>query len=220
MENKDKARDDLQDILHDREYQIYYEDNRSFIEIWWDKLIEWFRELLSNWFSSLNPSNGFAELVLIIIIGTVILLTAVGSILFLRSMKRKRAFQNHRPLQSMNELEWSVTKHLLEADKQEKADNYAAATRHIFLALLLHFHENNWLIARVWKTNWEYYDELQQTDPTRAKAFYKLANMFDEVVYGERTIKGHEYTEYRKEALTWLNRSSEEAKLGTSMKEG
>ncbi|PAV28453.1 hypothetical protein CIL05_16065 [Virgibacillus profundi] len=209
MENPVKAKEDLQEILNQREYQIYYEDNRNFLEIWWDNIKAWFRDLLADWLSGFEPSNGFADTLLIILIGVVFLLAIFGIFLVLRSVKRKKALQEHQPFQSLNEMEWSVERHLKEAEKQEQAENYSLATRHQFLAVLLYFHERQWLQAHVWKTNWDYFAELQRKDKQRAEAFYELARMFDEAVYGKRKIEQKEYQNYREKALKWLGETDE-----------
>ncbi|WP_196493777.1 DUF4129 domain-containing protein [Ornithinibacillus caprae] len=206
MENIDKAKSEIEEILNNREYQVYYEDQRSIFDIWWDKLSAWFGDLLSKLFADLNPSSGFADTLLILLIGVVILLIAVAIFLSIRLIRRKRVFQEHQPLLSKSEMEWSVNRHLKEAEKHEEMGDYSTATRHIFLALLLYFHEKEWLIAQVWKTNWEYFDELQKSNTNRASAFYRLAHLFDEVVYGERNLEEKEYIAYRQDALKWIHR--------------
>jgi len=209
MENPDKAREDLQEILNQREYQVYYEDNRNFLQIWWDNIKAWFRDLLSEWLSGMEPSNAFADTLLVILIGAIILLTLFVLFLVIRSIQRRRALQEHQPFQSLNEMEWSVESHLKEVEKQQHAGNYSLATRHQFLAVLLYFHEQKWLKAHVWKTNWDYFAELKRYDKERAEAFYELARIFDEVFYGKRTIKQKEFEMYREKAMKGLRDSNE-----------
>jgi len=204
MQSPDKAREELEEILNQKEYQDYYEDQRNFIQIWWDKLKQWFGELLSDLFSGFNPSSDFADTVLVIIIGVAVLLACLVGFLIFRSVKRKRTFNTHQPLQSVDEMEWSVTEHLKEAKRQEREENYSLATRHQFLALLLYFHERKWLEAHVWKTNWDYVNELKREDKQKAEAFYELARIFDEAFYGKRKIKHEEYLSYQKKVQKWL----------------
>src|SRR5690625_491519 len=204
MQSPDKAREELEEILNQKEYQDYYEDQRNFIQIWWDKLKQWFSELLSDLFSGFNPSIDFADTVLVIIIGVAVLLACLVGFLIFRSVKRKRTFNTHQPLQSVDEMEWSVTEHLKEAKRQEREENYSLATRHQFLALLLYFHERKWLEAHVWKTNWDYVNELKREDKQKAEAFYELARIFDEAFYGKRMIKHEEYLSYEKKVQKWL----------------
>lgn len=209
MESPAKAKEELNDILNQREYQIYYEDNRNFLEIWWDNIKMWFRDLLSEWLSGLEPSNGFADTLLVILIGAVIILILSGIFLILRSVRRKRALRDQQPFQSLNEMEWSVGRHLKEAEKHANDGNYSLAARHQFLAVLLYFHEREWLKAHVWKTNWDYFAELQQKDKKRAEAFYELARIFDEAVYGKREIEQTIYQNYREKAHRWLEETDE-----------
>src|SRR5690625_1515879 len=100
MENPDQARERLEEILSQREYQVYYEENRNFLQILWDRLTTWFMDLLNEWFSGLEPSNAFADTLLVILIGVVILLAVVVIFLVLRSIRRKQAAKEYQPFQS------------------------------------------------------------------------------------------------------------------------
>lgn len=213
MENIDDAREKLQDILNQQEYQVYYEDNRSFIEIWWDNAKAWIMEQLAKIFSSFEPSNGMANGILIGIIVIVIALIALVLFLVLRKGKKRHALQDHQPLQSKNEMNWSFQQHISEAKKQEKEANYAVACRHTFLALLLYFHEQQLLKARIWKTNWDYFEELRKGNQDRADQFNHLALLFDEVVYGDRVMNRNEYIHYRDQAMKLLEEKADDTSM-------
>lgn len=208
--NADKAAKQLQEILDQNEYQMYYEDDRNFLQIWWDRLTNWIGEQLAELFSGLEPSSGFADLVLFVVIAAVLIL--IGMVVFqrVRRSRRSRGFTEYKPLQSLNEAKWAFTDHLEAARKQEESENYTDAVRHTFLSLLLYFHETGRLKARNWKTNWEYLTELQQVDRQLADSFHQLAFVFDEVVYGERILEKDEYIHYRDEAFKWLHDGSRE----------
>lgn len=205
MENPDKAREGLKEILNQREYQIYYEENRNFLQILWDRITTWFQELLAEWLLGLDPSNAFADTLLVILIGAVILLAIVVLFFAVRSVRRKRATRDYQPFQSEDELEWSAAQHLREAEKLAGEGDYSLGIRHQFLALLLYFHDLELLKAHVWKTNWDYFAELQKKDKQRAEAFYELARTFDEAVYGERAMEKKEYENYRENVRRWMN---------------
>lgn len=211
MENPDKARKELEEILSQKEYQAYYDESQNIVQEWWSKFKRWFQDVLSDLFSDFEPSNGLADTLLVVMIGAIILLAIVVGFIVIRSIKRKRSLQRHQPFQSTNEMEWSVAEHLKKAERYENEGHYSLATRHQFLALLLHFHEENWLEAHVWKTNWDYVNELQQTDQQRAEAFNELARTFDEAFYGKRKIKHQEYTDYRKKVNQWLGQNEKHA---------
>jgi hypothetical protein len=115
-----------------------------------------------------------------------------------------------KPLQHLAEKDWSYKDHLAESQKLEEKEDYSLAVRHLFLALLLNFHEREWLQARKWKTNWEYYEELQKVNKEWAEQFYSLALKFDEAAYGEREIKHEEFIPYKQTAMKWLNENHQE----------
>ncbi|MFD1360635.1 DUF4129 domain-containing protein [Lentibacillus salinarum] len=205
MTDTDKARDELRSILDQDAYQIYHEDNRNFLEIWWNRLTDWIGEQLSKLFSGLEPSSGFAEIVLFVIMMAVLILIGVAVVRHVRHSRRGRGFTEYKPLQSLNKTKWTVADHLQAAWRQEATEHYTDAARHVFLALLLSFDEKGWLKAGKWKTNWEYAAELQQVNQQLADSFYQFASVFDRAVYGEQHLENDDYHRYRDEALKWID---------------
>ncbi|KOP82514.1 DUF4129 domain-containing protein [Cytobacillus solani] len=209
-----KARDELEEILKEREYQAYYDDSKGLISIWWEKVKDWFADLLADLFPSFAPSSAAAGPILIGIIVIMIISLGVIAFFIFRNRKRNRMLHDHKPLQSMNEMNWSFQRHLSESQKHEANGEYTLATRHLFLALLLYFHEKEWLVARIWKTNWEYYDELRKVNQEWADQFYHLARLFDEVTYGKHNIQIEEFLQFRITAMKWLENSEEIREFG------
>lgn len=208
MEDANKARNELQSILSSREYQVYYRP-KGFLETWWEHAKEWLAQKLAKLFPSIEAAGNAAGAILIIIIAVVIILVAWVLFLIIRHGRRNRILKNQKPLQSVCEIHWSSHRHLDEARRQEALNEYSLSTRHLFLALLLYFHKKNWLDARIWKTNWDYYDELRKIDLQEAAQFYRLAQIFDEVTYGERTVSKEEYVQFKQEAMKWLGERRE-----------
>ncbi len=202
MLDENRARDELENILQQDEYTVY--QRRTFSDVWWEKAKRWITELLEKLFPAYEATSSVAGLILISLILIVIALLAVIAFFIVRRTVRVRKFKDHRPMQA-NEADWSYKMHLSEAFKQQNVNEYSLATRHLFLALLLYFHENKWLEARIWKTNWEYYDELNKVNRDWAQQFYKLARTFDEVTYGERRVTEEEYVQFRQEVMSWLD---------------
>ncbi|WP_243291785.1 DUF4129 domain-containing protein [Bacillus sp. FJAT-47783] len=203
MIDADKARGELEHILHKKEYTVY-DRNDSMIDSWWNDFNDWVFDQLEKWLPDLSPTSSTASIVTIGLLMTIIVIFLV--ILFFVARRMRHSFQHsmNKPLQSLNEIQWSSKQHLTEAHRQEQLENYSLSIRHMFLALLLHFHEKEWLEAKIWKTNWDYYDELRRVDQTGADHFFDLALIFDEVTYGEKSIDKGEYVEYRKRVMKWL----------------
>ncbi|WP_047983930.1 DUF4129 domain-containing protein [Ornithinibacillus californiensis] len=213
MTDLDQARDKIEDILNEREYQIYYEDNRNFLEKWWDSVVEWFQELIASIFNSLEPSNGLASGLVIIMVIVVIVLVVLAIYFLVRNYRRKREFQDSEPLYHNHEKDWTYREHLVEANKLEQKGSYQLAIRHMFLALLLHFHQRGFVEARIWKTNWEYYEELKKLQKERAESFYQLARSFEDVVYGEQTVGSELYVSYKTAVMRWIEEQLENDKV-------
>lgn len=210
MTDLDQARDKIEKIIHTDEYQIYYEDNRNFIERWWDSVLEWLEELLGKVFGSLAPANGLATGVMVIMTVVVIILVVSTVFFLVRSYRRKLHYHERKSLYTKEEKDWTYLDHLSEASKNEGEENLQLATRHLFLALLLNFHEKGFVEARIWKTNWEYYEEIKQLENDRAENFYKLASIFDAVVYGEQLVNKASYVSYKNSIMKWITEPDQE----------
>ncbi|SDM58427.1 DUF4129 domain-containing protein [Sediminibacillus halophilus] len=203
MENTD-AKQELEKILQQDEYQAYQEESKNFLQVWWEKVKDWVAGHLSDWFNSLTPSSGAADAILLLIIVLVVVGLVIGIVLWSGRVKRSQRFRDIAPLQGIHERQWSYRRHLSEVRKQEGEAAYPEAARHLFLAVLLYFHEREWLETRIWKTNWDYYEELRKGDQQKAEQFYQLALLFEEVTYGNRRLEQDEYDAYRSQAINWL----------------
>lgn len=208
MQNLKDPRDELKDILNKREYRVYYDHSKSWFEIWWEKAKQWIAQKLSKLFPSFEATNSAAVPVLIGVIVVVVILLALTLFFIFQNVRRNRIFRNQKPLQSIKEIDWSFGQHLSEARRQESLEEYTLSTRHLFLAILLYFHDKGWLEAKIWKTNWEYYEELLKINKQAADEFYQLAALFDEVTYGEQLVQKDEYLQFRAIVMRWLEESN------------
>jgi esterase/lipase len=208
--NESNARDELQDILNDREYTVYQPEEQGFFQSLWEKIRDAVIDWLNNLFPEYQVTQGSGTVITLVLV--ILGLAALGIVLFLvsRNVINKRKFANQKPLQHLAEKDWSYRDHLEESQHREEAEDYSLAVRHLFLALLLYFHEKEWLQARKWKTNWEYYEELQKVNTEWAEQFYSLALKFDEAAYGERRIVREEFIPYKETAMKWLNENHQE----------
>lgn len=205
MLDPNKARETLEEILNRKEYKKYQSDSKGLIETWWERAKEWMADQLAKLFPSMETASSASGPVLITLIVVVVLLILSFTFLLVRNSRRNRVYREKKPLQSIKEMNWTYQKHLLEAKNQEQQGDYSLSTRHLFLALLLFLHEKEWLEARIWKTNWEYYEELRKVHQNRADQFFTLAHVFDEVTYGERKINDEEYSKFSREINQWLD---------------
>lgn len=196
MFDPNQAREELEKILRQREYQIYYEE--TIIEHWWNKAKEWLAEKLIRLFPSYETVDSLANLLLIGIIILVITLFIIAITLIVRHRYRKRKYRERPLFSTGKELDWTYHQHLEEAVNLEKQLNFSKATRHMFLVLLLYFHEKGWLEVKFWKTNWEYYDDIRKVNKTLANQFYHIARVFEDVTYGEYEIEQKEYENYKR----------------------
>lgn len=210
MLDPNRAQDALKDILNKKEYRVYYNNTKGWLEIWWGKAKEWIANLLATLFPSIESASGAALPVLIAIIIVVIILLALTALFIFRQVRRNRMLRNQKPVQSMKEINWSFQRHLSEARKLETLEEYTLSTRHLFLAILHYFQEQEWLEERIWKTNWDYYDELRRINQQYADLFFNFAAFFDEVTYGERKVQKEEYIQFRTDVMKWVEERGKE----------
>jgi hypothetical protein len=180
---------------------------------WWDRAKDWMAEQLENLFPSIDSVSRASGPILISIIVVVIILFALSAFFLIRNSRRNRLLRKQKPLQARKDINWTYQKHLDEAEKHERYNDYTLSTRHLFLALLLYFHEKGLLEARIWKTNWDYYDELRKVNSQKAELFFKLARFFEEVTYGERKVQKDEYWHFHNQARHVLSDKEEENRL-------
>ncbi|GAE29693.1 DUF4129 domain-containing protein [Halalkalibacter hemicellulosilyticus] len=206
----ERARERIAEILDGREYTVYYEETRTLLErvisIVWEWLIEFIIELLP----AMRASHEAANLVVIglVIVGTIALIVAL--IFVARYLQRKRRFQDLPPIRSENEMKWSSQMHFQQLKVQEERGNDTQALRHLFLGFLLYFHEQSWLEARIWKTNWEYVYELEKVDKETSALFRDVALLFDRVTYGNVRVKNEEYLHYKEVVMAWIQSNQDE----------
>lgn len=205
MADVSDARNQMQDILNQREYQMYYEDHRNFLEVWWDRFKTWLGDLLNDLFPSFGTSSSFSRVVLFLVVLVVIAL--IGFLVYKRIKKAedRAGLHIYPPFMSGLEKEWTYKDHLQHARTKEESQNYTEATRHLFLALLLYSHEKELLQARSGKTNWDYVAEIGQENEQYADLFFQLALTFDKTVYGKYILQHDEFKLFRDNVMTLLD---------------
>ncbi|WP_040208931.1 hypothetical protein [Neobacillus jeddahensis] len=204
MVDRNKAREDLEEIINKREYTVYYDQPSGIIQTWWVNAKEWIATHLEKWFPAVESAKGASEAILIVLMVIVVMLFILAAFFIIRNMKRNRLLRKPKPLQTRQERNWTYQRHLEEAYRMESSGEYSLSTRHLFIALLLSFHERGWLEMKIWKTNWDYYDELGRVNQQCAKQFFDLASFFDEVTYGETVVQREEYLQFRSGVVKWL----------------
>ncbi|WP_416147259.1 DUF4129 domain-containing protein [Salipaludibacillus sp. HK11] len=197
----DDAKKKLEEIISEQEYQVYQDDSEGFLQSIINDVLTWLADRLS---FSFGGSEGFTGIVSVIVVLLIVILLGFILIKVGRVVTRKKMNRTTKPLDQMLEIDWSYHDHLKAADEQENAGEYTIATRHMFLALLLYFHDLRWLEAKVWKTNWEYYEELRGVNAKAADFFYHFVLFFDQITYGKRIVTKAEFTDYRSETMKWL----------------
>ncbi|KUP08282.1 hypothetical protein Q75_03055 [Bacillus coahuilensis p1.1.43] len=203
MLNEEQAKKELEEILQQKEYTKYYEQN-VFDEIW-GKLGNWLAEFFEKFGVTINPTGEVATstVIFVLFIGIAILLILL--IIGINRRLRKRRFSETRPIHTDDDMKWSYKRHLEEASYLEENEEWSSAVRHMFLALLLFYHEKTWLEAKVWKTNWDYYDELTSFNLQLAKEFFEAALLFEEVTYGEHQLEKKQYSGFKENIVRNLH---------------
>lgn len=193
MLNENDAKKEIQEILNTREFKMYEAKEPNIIQKWWSAVKEWIVEQIIKWFPSVEKAEGIADTVMVVTLLVVVLILIIVTFLLVRNRVNKQRYKEKAPLVHKHEMDWTSDMHVKAAEKYEHAEDYSLATRHLFLGLLLYLHEKNLLEAKIWKTNWEYYEELRKEDDILAREFQQIAQDFEDVAYGHMEMSKDEY---------------------------
>ncbi|UOQ49209.1 DUF4129 domain-containing protein [Gracilibacillus caseinilyticus] len=199
MSDYQKEREQLKKILQQDEYQVYQQDNRSIIEKIYDHISSWISDLLDNMFQSFEPGSTAGNIIVVVLVISLAVILVLGILTFTTFMVRRKKWSSYQPFLKNTELSWDYQQHMRMVATYEAEANYQLAIRHQFLALLLRLEEYHLLTIQQWKTNREYYEELNKRDRHIASSFYRLAVQFEHVTYGEKTVQQTDYLKYQEQ---------------------
>ncbi|UOQ84199.1 DUF4129 domain-containing protein [Gracilibacillus salinarum] len=217
MSDYQKEREQLEKILQQDEYQVYQQDNRSIIEKIYDRISNWLSDLLDNLFQSFVPGSTTGNIIVVVLVISIAVILILGILAFTTFMVRKKKWSSYQPFEKDAELAWDYHQHMQMAATYETEANYPLAIRHQFLAMLLRLEEYQLLTIQQWKTNREYYEELNSRDRPIASSFYQLALQFEHATYGEKTVQQTDYAKYQKQTdrlTTHIGHQQVHKKLG------
>lgn len=204
MSSYESERSQLNDILNQREYQIYYEDHRGLIQRIWDFIKEWIGNFLNILFESFDPNTTLGNTIITSLMVVLLVLIIIGLFVTIMIFMRRRRLKNIRPLGNTTIPDLGWQDHQEAAKKYAHVADYPLATRHQFLAFLLFLNHVNWLEAKRWKTNWEYYDELRGKQKELAEDFYQFALFFEQTTYGEQQVMQQDFEPYQTKINQWI----------------
>ncbi|MHB8126110.1 MAG: DUF4129 domain-containing protein [Desulfitobacteriaceae bacterium] len=195
MKPLDSLREDLQGILATKEYQLYYHENQNILLDLLKRLKNWLYSILKAIFPQADFAQRTSEWLSygIAILG-VLLFFLLLFLLLARFVRQGRV--NPKRAGISKRLTRTVQQHLAEAHRLTEQTEYSLALRHLFLGFIVYLDQNQWIEARAWKTNWEYYAELMDHAPQLANSFNTLAIRFEETMYGGRSIAMADYWSY------------------------
>lgn len=178
------------------EYQVYYQTHKNFLLEWFNRFKNWLIHILKKLFPNLHVNDKTLEWVSYGIMAAVVIIFLFLVVKVILKLVQERRYYT-RPIHSNEDLHVSSQNHLNEAHHLAQKGDFRLALRHVFLSFILYLDENELITAKPWKTNWEYYDELNEQNKELADEFYLLALKFDEAIYGGRVINMDDYLSYR-----------------------
>ncbi|AFQ45240.1 DUF4129 domain-containing protein [Desulfosporosinus meridiei] len=204
MKPLDTFREELHKILVTQEYQVYTQESKSLFQGLFDELKNWLHQMLQNLFPHTDVAKSTSAWLSygIATLGTVLLLV----LLFLFISRFVRQGRIHLDQISMFQGQaFTAHDHLREAHRLAQEGNYHSALRNLFLGLIIYLDQNQRIVAKTWKTNWEYYVELKDRSAQQADSFYSLAIKFEEAMYGGRPITKDDYWLSHNQVDKWIH---------------
>lgn len=210
MKNIDplKAKEELEEILSQKEYQVYYRQDKNTLADLLERLQDWLNRYLTKFFPKAEFTEDASEWISYGMVGLGIAIVLLLLVMFSSRVVRENRFFS-KPVGTEAELVLSPQSHLIEAENRSGEGDLRSAIRHLFLAYLLHLDQNKWIEAKAWKTNGEYLDELQEARAEIAKTFRVLATQFEATWYGGRPISNEDYREYRQQVVQLVTNEEE-----------
>lgn len=202
--NPKEAHKELTSILSKKTFQIYHHHGQNILTVLWNRFKKWFLHWLEKWFPSIELKNSSPHWVFYVVV-TLILFFIVFLVFRLWRHFAGRGSYRNRRFGSESELSQTVSSHLQKADAFAEEGDLKLAIRHTFLALILHLNESGLMEVRPWKTNFEYYTELESENKELADHFFEHASYFDEIVYGNHPIQIEDYQSYRRRLEQWID---------------
>ncbi len=197
-------REDLQGILAGQEYQIYYREHQNILLDLLNRLRDWLYSILKNIFPQADAAQRASESLAYGLAALGVLL--IFLMLFLLVSRFVRHGRVHpKRMGTSKSLSQTVQHHLVEAHRLADQGEYAPALRYLFLGFILYLDQNRWIEAKAWKTNWEYFAELNARSPQLANCFTSLATKFEEAMYGGRPISRDDYRLYHNQVSRCLH---------------
>lgn len=203
--NPNQAHHEIQTILSSSDYQRYYANHQNFLTQLWNQFKQMIQHFLQRLFPGIHISNSTSQWVLYLVVGLILLF-----LLFLIFKLWTRFTQvgryRYHAFSSEAELAQSVASHLKTAEEWASEGDFKRATRSIFLALILQLNNVEKIVAKPWKTNFEYTSELERQSDVDAQRFADFALFFDEIVYGNHPIEEEGYKNYHQKTTAWMER--------------
>jgi hypothetical protein len=206
-----KARENLEDILSQKEYQVYYREDKNTLADLLERLQDWLNRHLAKFLPKAEIREDASEWISYGMVGLGIAIVLLLLLMFSSKIVRENRYYS-KPIGTESEFVQSPLSHLQEAEKRFAEGDLRSAQRHLFLAYLLRLDQLQWIEARAWKTNGEYLDELQGTRPEIAKTFRSLAFRFEATWYGGRQFSNEDYREYRQQVVSFVTNEDEHMK--------
>lgn len=198
MEQSNTWHDVLDELLTGDEYQAYYQDQRNLLQRIWDGIKEWLGNLFADWLGGLNPSSSVGDLIVVVLLVVGLIVVVFLVILSLANWRRKYRLKNNHPLKNISSQNLSIRDYQGHLKKAEDREDYQEAIRFKFLLLLFDLEAKGSIKTARFKTNWDYFGELEQINTDQAEHFYPLAVYFESVTYGNKIVNAKDYHDYLK----------------------
>jgi hypothetical protein len=198
-----KAREDIENILSQKEYQAYYREEKNTLADLLQRLQDWLNRYLGKWLPEPEIRESTSEWISYGMVGLGIAMVLLLLFLFSSKVVRENRFYS-KPIGTESEFILTPQSHLEEADKRLEEGDLRSAQRHLFLAYLLSLDQHQWIEAKAWKTNGEYFDELQGKQLDIATMFHTLASRFEATWYGGRPLTKEDYVEYHQQVVNFV----------------
>jgi Domain of unknown function (DUF4129) len=178
--SRDKER--LAEILSADEYAVRSGEGKR----WLDELLQHIVETIARLLQRADVPPGAASALSGVIIAAAVI--GLFALIYWLARRMVRAEKQKAALLSLGEHTRTHADCLREAKELGQRGEWREGMRLLFLSLLVYLQERSWIRVEMWKTNWEYLDELRDRQPDLEPLFRRHAHAFEQAWYGRKSV--------------------------------
>ncbi|UJF32580.1 DUF4129 domain-containing protein [Paenibacillus hexagrammi] len=194
-------KEQLSQILQDKEYTVYNQQEHGSIWDWLKPLWHKIRKYLPD----IHLPKGSGDFITYAVMIVLLAIAGYGIYWFSKQIIRQKRVRSTAYLPA-GELSRSYNEYWRQADASRLTRQWREGVRYTYLSLLFYLEAGKALRVEKWKTNWEYRDELEEKEPSLVPVFQESSLVFDRIWYGKEEVTEEQFTRFYQQIAQVIGR--------------